>query len=239
MIQQVRKNGNNKMNHIVILTGGYLNIGFAKTYLKTLSYDRVFAVDKGLEYADALGIVPDSIIGDFDTVDKGLLESFKKRIANGELDTFLEKYPVKKDATDTELAILKAIEEKAEKITILAATGSRLDHVLANLNLLLETSRAGIECYIVDESNRVRLLEASQNSHCIIKKAEQYGKYVSLLPLTEVVEGLSITGVMYPLQKRRIYKGNSLTVSNQIVDGQAEISLDKGKIFVIESKDIG
>lgn len=226
------------MKHIVILTGGYLNTRFAKAYIKTLSYDRVFAVDKGLEYAEALGIKPDYIVGDFDTVDKMLLKSYEEQIADGKLDTFLEKYPVKKDATDTELAILKAIEEKADKITILAATGSRLDHVLANLNLLLKVNQAGIECYIVDEANRVRLLEASRNSHCIIRKEEQYGKYVSLIPLEEVVEGLSITGVMYPLQKERIYQGNSLTVSNQIVDEQAEISLDKGRIFVIESKDV-
>lgn len=226
------------MKHIVILTGGYLNTRFAKAYIKTLSYDRVFAVDKGLEYAEALGIKPDYIVGDFDTVDKMLLKSYEEQIADGKLDTFLEKYPVKKDATDTELAILKAIEEKADKITILAATGSRLDHVLANLNLLLKVNQAGIECYIVDEANRVRLLEASRNSHCIIRKEEQYGKYVSLIPLEEVVEGLSITGVMYPLQKERVYQGNSLTVSNQIVDEQAEISLDKGRIFVIESKDV-
>lgn len=226
------------MKHIVILTGGYLNTRFAKAYIKTLSYDRVFAVDKGLEYAEALGIKPDYIVGDFDTVDKMLLKSYEEQIADGKLDTLLDKYPVKKDATDTELAILKAIEEKADKITILAATGSRLDHVLANLNLLLKVNQAGIECYIVDEANRVRLLEASRNSHCIIRKEEQYGKYVSLIPLEEVVEGLSITGVMYPLQKERIYQGNSLTVSNQIVDEQAEISLDKGRIFVIESKDV-
>lgn len=226
------------MKHIVILTGGYLNTRFAKAYVKTLSYDRVFAVDKGLEYAEALGIKPDYIVGDFDTVDKMLLKSYEEQIADGKLDTLLDKYPVKKDATDTELAILKAIEEKADKITILAATGSRLDHVLANLNLLLKVNQAGIECYIVDEANRVRLLEASRNSHCIIRKEEQYGKYVSLIPLEEVVEGLSITGVMYPLQKERIYQGNSLTVSNQIVDEQAEISLDKGRIFVIESKDV-
>lgn len=225
------------MKHIVILTGGYLNIRFAKEYMKTLSYDKVFAVDKGLEYAEILGIMPDYIIGDFDTVDKILLESYEKQIAEGKAHIHLDRHPAKKDATDTELAILKAIEEKADKITLLAASGGRIDHMLANLNLLLLTGKAGIECYLVDEANRVRLLDSSDHTSCIIQKKEQYGTYLSLIPITEFVEGLTITGVMYPLHKKKVYQGNSLTVSNQIVEKEASISLDKGKILIIESTD--
>ncbi|MCI8509035.1 MAG: thiamine diphosphokinase [Lachnospiraceae bacterium] len=225
------------MKHIVILTGGYLNIRFAKEYMKTLSCDKVFAVDKGLEYAEALGIVPDYIIGDFDTVDKILLESYEKQIAQGKKCAYLDRYPAKKDATDTELAILKAIEEKAGKITLLAASGGRIDHMLANLNLLLLTGQAGIECYIVDETNRVRLLDSADNRPCIIQKKEQYGTYLSLIPITEFIEGLTITGVMYPLYKKKVYQGNSLTVSNRIVDKETRISLDKGKVLIIESMD--
>lgn len=223
--------------HIIILTGGYLNFKFAKEYLKTLSYDKVFAVDKGLEYADALGMIPDYIVGDFDTVDKMLLKSYEKQILEGEKHIYLDRYPAKKDVTDTELAISKAIEENADSITILAATGSRMDHVLANVNLLLQTGVAGIECYIVDETNRIRLLDTSQKKVCMIRKREQHGMYLSLIPLTETVEGLTITGVMYPLQKKTVCQGNSLTVSNQIVEEEAWISLDSGKLLIIESRD--
>lgn len=225
------------MKHIVILTGGYLNIRFAKEYMKTLSYDKVFAVDKGLEYAELLGIVPDYIIGDFDTVDKKLLESYEKQIAEGRTHTYIERYPAQKDATDTELAVLKAIEEKAGQITLLAASGGRIDHMLANLNLLLLTGQAGIACYLVDETNRVRLLDSSDGCSCIIQKEEQYGTYLSLIPITEFVEGLTITGVMYPLYKKKVYQGNSLTVSNRIVERETSISLDKGKILIVESMD--
>lgn len=225
------------MGHILIITGGYLNIEFAREYIKTLSYDRVFAVDKGLEYADTLGLVPDYITGDFDTVEQSFVNDYEYRIRIGKISAYIERYPAKKDATDTELALIKALEEKARRITILAATGSRLDHVLMNLGLLLQTERAGSECYIVDETNRVQMITADGRGYCRIKREKQYGKYLSVIPITAVVEGLVIEGVMYPLKEKTIYQGSSLTVSNQILEEEAYISIEKGAVLVIESKD--
>lgn len=225
------------MNHILIITGGHLNIDFAKEYTKTLSYDKVFVVDKGLEYADALGVVPDYIVGDFDTVNEAVLEMYEQKIEKGEISAYIERHPAKKDATDTELAVLKAVEEAAKKITILAATGSRLDHVLMNLGLLLQTERAGIECFIVDETNRVQMLTSMGRKYCKIKKEEQYGYYLSVVPMTASVEKVTLEGVMYPLKDRTIYQGESLTVSNQILSDEAFISISQGTVLVIESKD--
>ena len=225
------------MNHILIITGGHLNIDFAKEYTKTLSYDKVFVVDKGLEYADALGVVPDYIVGDFDTVNESVLQMYEQKIEKGEISAYIERHPAKKDATDTELAVLKAVEEAAKKITILAATGSRLDHVLMNLGLLLQTERAGIECFIVDETNRVQMLTSTGRKCCKIKKKEQYGYYLSVVPMTASVEKVTLEGVMYPLKDRTIYQGESLTVSNQILSDEAFISISQGTVLVIESKD--
>lgn len=217
------------MKHIVIVTGGYLNIEFAENYLKTLSYDKVFAVDKGLEYVHSLGIKPDFIVGDFDSVDRKLLERY---------DSFaIEKHSPIKDESDTELAVKKAMEEKADKITILAAIGSRLDHVLMNLGLLIKTNQTGIEAYIIDETNRIRLLSSEGKKCCFIKRTGQYGKYISLVPLTEKVLGLTMKGVKYPLDNFLLRQGNSLTVSNEIEEEVAEISLENGRILVIESRD--
>ena len=225
------------MNHILIITGGHLNIDFAKEYTKTLSYDKVFVVDKGLEYAEAMEIVPDYIVGDFDTVNESVLQMYEQKIEKGEISAYIERHPAKKDATDTELAVLKAIEEDAKKITILAATGSRLDHVLMNLGLLLQTERAGIECYIVDETNRVQMLASTGRKCCRMKKKEQYGYYLSVVPMTASVENVTLEGVMYPLKDRTIYQGESLTVSNQILSDEAFISISQGTVLVIESKD--
>lgn len=225
------------MKHILIITGGYLNIQFAREYIKTLSYDRVFAVDKGLMYADALELVPDYIVGDFDSVEESILKDYEYRMEKDEISAHIDRYAVKKDATDTELAFMKAIEEGADRITVLAATGSRLDHVLMNLGLLLQTEQAGIPCCIVDETNRVQMLTSGGRKSCKIKKDKQYGDYLSIIPMTAIVEGLTVKGVMYPLKDRTVYQGNSLTVSNQILDGEASISIENGTVLVIESKD--
>lgn len=225
------------MEHILIITGGHLNIGFAREYIKTLSYDEVFAVDKGLAYADTLGLVPSYIVGDFDTVEESLLNDYECKIKKGEISAYIERHPVKKDATDTELALMKAIENGAKMITILAATGNRLDHVLMNLELLLQAECAGSECYVVDETNRVQMLTSDGRESCRIGKDRQYGNYLSVIPMTAVVKDLTIEGVMYPLKDKTIYQGSSLTVSNQITEKEAHISIKKGAVLVIESKD--
>lgn len=223
------------MKHVLIITGGYLDMEFAKAYSKTLFIDKVFVVDKGLEYADMLGILPDYIVGDFDTVDSELLAFYEEKIAKGEIQACIERHPVQKDATDTELAVRKAIEEQAQQITILAATGNRLDHVLSNLGLLQQTADQNIDCQIVDADNRIRLLLAGEQ--CNIKKKNQYGVFLSLIPVTSVVKGLTITGVLYPLQDKTVLQGSSFTVSNQIVEETAVITAKEGNLLVIESKD--
>ena len=223
--------------HVLIITGGTLNIAFAKNYCQTLSYDKVFAVDKGLEYADYLGLSPDLIIGDFDTVNEELLLEYEKRIMDHRIDVVLEKYPVKKDTTDTELALNEALKIGADEITLLAGTGSRMDHVLMNMNLLLQAEEAGASCYMVDETNRIQLLSDHTRKEAVIWKEKQHGRYLSIIPVTSIVEGLTITGVAYPLKDKQIRQGNSLTVSNYIVDEMARIRLEQGSIWVIESKD--
>lgn len=223
------------MKHIVIVTGGQLNIEFAGAYLKTLSYDEVFAVDKGLEYTDRLGLTPSYIIGDFDTVKGDLLERYRERIASGRLDAVIERYPEKKDAADTELAVQKALERGAEYITLLAATGSRLDHVLASLFLLLQADGKGAECRIVDEYNRISLL--TRKKQWRMEKEKQYGSFVSVIPISPEVKGLTMIGFLYPLTDKTVYQGSSLTVSNQITEDTAEITVETGRLLVIESRD--
>ncbi len=225
------------MKHIVIITGGYLDIGFARTYLRTLSYDKVFAVDKGLEYVEALGVMPDYLIGDFDTVNQELFEEYESRIARGEIPVILERHPVMKDATDTELAVDVAMEMGAECITLFAATGSRLDHLLANLALLLKTAKQHVSMHIVDAYNRIRILSDNDAKRCVLLKEEQFGQYISLLPVSAMVEGVTLRGALYPLENTIIYQGESKTVSNEIIERYMEIEIASGVMLVIESKD--
>lgn len=221
------------MNHTVIITGGHLNIEFAEEYLKTLSYDKVFAVDKGLEYVEKLQIVPDYIVGDFDSVQEQVLHKYQSAMKQCQMDI----YPVKKDATDTELAVRKAMEH-SNQITILGATGSRIDHMLGNMDLLLQAVRNQCLCYIVDETNRIQILHSEYRKKCSIPKDNQFGKYLSVIPITESITGVSMTGVEYPLENVVINKGYTLTISNVIIEANANISIEDGILYVIESKDI-
>lgn len=223
--------------HVLIVSGGYLNLDFAKKYCETLSFDKVFAVDRGLEYTDILGYNPEWILGDFDTINPLILARYENKIEKGELDARIERFPAKKDASDTEIALSKAIEIGADCVTILGATGSRLDHVLANMNILKQAEQAKVVCYIVDETNRIQLLSDETRKSTVLKQEEQFGHYISLIPMSPCVEGVNLKGVGYPLQEATIYQGTSLTVSNCITEETAEISIEKGCIWLIESRD--
>lgn len=221
------------MKHIVIVTGGYMNTAFGTEYMKSLSYDRLFAVDKGLEYVMALGLVPDYVIGDFDTVDANVLRTFETGEGKGKV----ERHPARKDETDTELAIWQAMEEGAERITLLGATGSRLDHVFANVGLLIQTIERGIDMQIVDETNRIRILDGKYQPAIEIAKKQQLGTYISLIPLTDRVEGVTLKGVAYPVQDFTIVRGSSRTVSNEIASEKMQMTIKKGQVLLIESRD--
>ncbi len=222
------------MKHILIITGGTLDMDFARAYIKTLSFDKVFAVDKGLEYIDALKIQPDYLIGDFDTVQADVLSKYEKE-RTGSYQII--KHPPMKDETDTELAIDLAISLHADCITLLAATGSRMDHVLANIELLEKATANHVQMYLVDSCNKIQLLDADTVASVHILNAGQHGKYISVLPFTDIVEGLTLKGLLYGLSNATVKKGSSRTVSNEIINDVAEISIKKGKLLVIESKD--
>ena len=114
------------MEHILIVSAGYLNIDFARDYIRTLSFDKVFAVDGGLKYTDELLLSPDLIIGDFDTVDEKLLERYEKS-ADSESDKCnIIRYPSKKAQSDTELAVSYAVKEGAGKIIEVPPQGCNL-----------------------------------------------------------------------------------------------------------------
>lgn len=234
------------MSHVLIITGGHINISFVSEYIKTLSYDKVFAVDKGLECVHELGIVPDKIIGDFDSVDRNILEvyehkgSYDRKLPEASYSRNIEviRHPVKKDASDTELAVKCATCDGADRITILGATGTRIDHMLANLQMLYSVAVTDVECIVVDENNRIRIIDSRRdNDYFVIEGKEQYGKYISLIPITDELTGLTLSGVMYPVSDITVKKGSSLLVSNEITEKTARIHIGSGAALLIESRD--
>lgn len=213
--------------HVLILTGGGMNLPFANSYLEDKKFDEVIAADKGVEYAIALGIKPTRIMGDFDSLKPEVAEKMTG------FGVPIETFPPEKDYTDTHLAIMKAMELGAKEITILGATGTRLDHVMANIGLLQMIMEAGVRPYIVDANNKITMIK----DQLTIKKEDAFGKYVSLIPYTEEVTGINLTGFYYPLTDATLTIGISQGISNEITDDVANVSVKTGHLLVIESKD--
>ncbi|NLK76768.1 MAG: thiamine diphosphokinase [Clostridiales bacterium] len=213
----------------LIVTGGSIEDTFALKFLKENPCDLTIAADSGMEFFYRNGLVPDEIVGDFDSVKSGVLEFFKENNPNIKI----RKFQPEKDETDTELAIRTAIDAGCKKIWLLGATGTRIDHVLGNIHLLGMAMERDCECIMLDSCNRIRML----NQGMTIRREEQYGDYISLFPFTPTVKGLTLRGFKYPLEKYELQCYHSLGVSNEISEEKAEISFEEGILLMVESKD--
>lgn len=214
-------------NQVLILTGGRIEDEFLVDQLNRKQYSLIIAADHGLAVADRLGCNLDFIVGDFDSVPKDILDKYKKK------STPIQTFPTEKDKTDTQIALELALMHNPTSIDMIGATGTRLDHVLANLHLLLLPMQLNIPAFIVDEYNRIYLKDKSFT----LSKSEQYGDYVSLLPFSEQVRGLTLEGFKYPLYKVTLISGNSLGISNEIIKEEALIEFSEGTLIVIEARD--
>ena len=168
------------MRRCLIITGGTIDLDFAGSFLEHERFDKVIAVDAGLERAAALGLTPDMIVGDFDTVKPEVLEKFRQME-----HIVWDVHQPEKDETDTELALRKAQAIGSDEIAVLGATGGRIDHMLGNIHLLFPCLQKGIHAWLIDPQNRIYLIDGEHE----FQRSSLWGKYISFLPLTEQVMG--------------------------------------------------
>lgn len=218
------------MNNTLIIAGGCLPKSFLQKYLEEATFDYVIAVDGALAYVDEAGVPINCLVGDFDTVCADLLNQYRKQE-----NLYIERHRPEKDETDTELALRIAMNYGSKTITILGATGGRLDHFIGNLHLLIQPLKRKIPCFLVDEWNRICLID----HYSQFTEKDQFGKYISFLPFTDEVLDVSLTGFKYPLHHANIKKGITLGVSNERSASVAEVCIEKGILICIESKDVG
>lgn len=192
-------------------------------YRQAITRDRagrlIVAADGGLMLFESLGLKPDLIVGDFDSVDAGVLSKHK--------DVQMIRYPAKKDATDGELAIRTAIERNCDDIELYGAIDTRYetDHLLANL-LLLKLARGLIKSAAT--AGRVRAIDHYQHIYLIenerLKLDGKPGDFVSIVPLNEKIT-VSITGVEWELNKREVTMGSTWTLRNRFTSRSADIAI--------------
>lgn len=210
----------------LIITGGKINKNFIKKHLKTNKYDIIIAVDKGLEALNKLKVKPTYIVGDFDSVENKVLKKYER------LNIKIKRLVPEKDLTDTQSALELAIELGALEIIMIGAIGTRIDHTLANIHIMKEAIKRNINIKIINENNEIILT----NKSIKIKKDDNY-KYISIIPLTTKVTGITIKGMKYKLENYTLEIGNSLGISNEQISEEAEINITDGILIIIKSRD--
>lgn len=213
------------MSAYLVVTGGTVSDDVFEAVLLEYSFQKIIAADKGLEACHRKGIIPDVLIGDFDSADIQIVKEYREKCECIEL-------PVHKDHTDTHVALLYAIENGCDLIVILGATGTRLDHTWANIGLLKLCMDHHIKAYAIDSHNRISITGET----VILEKNSNY-PYVSLIPYTEQVTGITLSGFEYAGENITLKMGESLGISNSIVEREGIIQFNSGNLLIIESHD--
>lgn len=175
----------------------------------------VVAADGGLEAARSCGIEPDFIIGDFDSL------GFTPKAAN------VVRLPVEKDATDMAEAVELGIERGCTEFRLYGATGGRLDHTLANIQLAAHLSKIGKDVFIY--GNGFFLTSITSRS---IRISGRQGSTLSVFSLTERSEGVTLRGLKYTIENYTLLNTVALGVSNEFTEETAEISVSDGTLLI-------
>lgn len=211
------------MRFVIVCNGTFGGEELVHKYIEEDSM--LICADGGAKYFKQFGIKPSLLLGDFDSISKEELDIL-------ELEGIeILKYPIEKNYTDSELAVYEAIKRGATEIIILGGIGSRLDHSFANIHLLKIILDSGVKGIIADANNEIYVMR----DEIILPRDEGYK--ITLLPMTEKVEGVTTYGLYYPLENATLVQGSTWGVSNEYVEDIARVTIKSGILLVFKSKD--
>ena len=213
------------MKAVIFLNGEYR---YEKKFIQEMIYeeDTVFCADGGANFAFEYGIVPHYIVGDLDSVRTDILNFYEKK------GVIIERYSPEKDYTDFELILHKIGDyEKEGKVTfvdiyILGGLGKRIDMTLNNLHLMEEYKNMTY----FSENEEIFYREAS------FSLKNRKGDEISIIPLGEFIENLTLKGFKYETDNVDIARKSSRLVSNIITSDRSRVEFEKGKIIVVIRK---
>lgn len=192
------------------------DIEYYKSYLDN-SY--IISADSGYDKCKLLDVKPDLIIGDFDS----------SAVPNTDIETIV--LPVMKNDTDTFYCVKEAVKRGFNKIIILGGIGSRIDHTYSNILCLDYCSSNNVDCFLINKNNCITIVTDK-----ITISNDDY-KYFSLFALNCICKGLNVTGAVYNLNNITLSPGEQYTQSNEVAEHYAKISINEGKILLIQSND--
>jgi thiamine pyrophosphokinase len=213
---------------INILAGGPEDL-LPELSLYEKDVDMWVGVDRGVLTLIENGIQPQLAFGDFDSVTPEELSVIKGKVKE------LNRFKPEKDETDMELALNWALEQSPERIQLFGATGGRLDHLFANVQLLIKPvlQKNPVQIEIIDSKNIVYIKSAGEYT---IQKNKRF-KYISFIPITMEVKGITLKDFKYPLANRTVPIGSTLCISNELNNDYGTFSFTEGILMVVRSKD--
>lgn len=188
-----------------------------------LPSDVLIAADGGLNHFLRLGLIPQYLVGDLDSVTPQQVGEVRAKGCR------VEQYPVEKDQTDLELALLRVIAEEPEEILVFGALGGRIDQELANLSLLLMPELIDTNVRILSEKEQIFLITSTNEIR------GKPGDRVSLLPWGGPAVGVSTQRLKYPLEFETLTPDRSRGVSNVMLEETARVSVESGSLLCIYS----
>ena len=201
----------------IIVGGGDCSVDILKSNINCNDY--VICADSGFDIIFEAGIIPDLLIGDFDSI---------RKIPNGFEKIFL---PVEKDVTDCEAAYLEGVKRGYKDFLILGGTGGRFEHTYANVSVMARASKEGNSFSIIDERH---IFRAITNSSLQISFSPN--KQISVFAYGEKAYGVCEKGFHYPLDNYTLDPYLPIGISNDIIADYGEISVENGTLIIIETQ---
>ncbi len=207
----------------VIFANGIYN--HTEAVFSILENSFIIAADAGLFICDKIGVMPDVIIGDMDSVSKTLLDKFIEK------NVMIKRYPSEKDNTDMEISFRYAFEQKFNEIVVLGGLGKRWDMTFANVLIPSLSIFKDASITFIDDKTCMTILSGE-------KKKEFFGKkddIFSIIPLSEKVDGVTLRGFKYLLKDASLEIGSTIGVSNLFMGEKAEVSIKRGRLLCVHS----
>lgn len=212
------------MKSCIILNGEINNYKLIKSKINNEDYDYIICADGGANHTYKMDIIPDFIVGDLDSAKDNIINYYKNN------NVKFKKFPCKKDETDTELCIYLSNILNCKEIHIIGALGGRLDHTLANINILSAIKKLGIKCKIISDKEEVFIAINEE-----IEIEGTIGDIISVIPINGDAYGVTLENLEYPLNNYNMKFGTPLGISNVMLDNKCTIKVEKGSLIIIRN----
>lgn len=215
------------MKICIVLNGEIKDYIKTKAIMNNENYDFIICADGGANHLYKMEITPNYIIGDLDSANEEIINYYNNK------NVLFEKFPSKKNETDSEICIFLAKELKAKNIDFVGALGGRIDHTIANINLLYYVKERDIVPRIISEKEDVYIAVNEK-----LKIEGNKGDIISVIPIKGDAIGVTLDNLEYPLENYNMRYSEPLGISNVMLTDSCVISVKEGALLIIRNTDI-